>query len=99
MSYLNTHNYSRAIQEYESAVGLMRSYAISAQVWLPLANLYFNTGDLRNGKRVVEDYFVQVMQMRPDQFKELVEQGYQLCQQHGFNPTMTQMFAAKSSPL
>lgn len=99
MSYLNTHNYSRAIQEYESVVGMMRSYAFSAQVWLTLANLYFNTGDLRNGRRVVEDYFAQAGAMPPDQCKELVEQGYQLCQQHGSNPTMTQMFAAKSSLL
>jgi len=96
MSYLNRGNNSRAIQEYEAVVGMMRSYAFSPQIWLTLANLYFNTGDARNGRRIVEDYFAQATDAQPEQYKELVEQGYQLCQQHGSNPAMTQMFAAKS---
>ena len=96
LSYLNLGNHSRAIQEYESAVGMIRSYGFSPQVWLTLANLYFNTGDARNGKRVVEDYFAQAREAQPEQYKELVVQGFQLCQQHGSNPAMTQMFAAES---
>lgn len=97
LSYLHTGNYSRAIQEYEAVVGMMRSYGFSPQVWLTLANLYFNTGDARNGRRVVEDYFAQARDAQPEQYKELVEQGYQLCQQNGSHPAMTQMFSMESS--
>jgi len=96
LSYLNSGNNSRAIQEYESAVGMIRSYGFSPQVWLTLANLYFKTGDARNGRRVVEDYFAQARDAQPEQYKELVEQGYQLCQQPGSSPAMTQVFATKS---
>ncbi len=96
LSYLNMGNNSRAIQEYESVIGMMRNYGFSPQVWLTLANLYFITGDTRNGRRIVEDYFVQARDAQPDQYGELVEQGWQLCQQYGSSSAMNQMFAAKS---
>lgn len=95
LSFLKSGNSIRAIQEYESVVSMMRSYGFSPQIWLTLASLYFSTGDANNGRRIVYDYFAQAKDAQPEQYKELVEQGYQLCRQQGSNPTLTNLFATE----